>query len=289
MTDEKAIEIRGLEKTYLDFWHRPTVHALRGLDLSVARGEIFGLLGPNGSGKSTAIKLLLGLIAPTAGSVAIFGRPPSDIAVRNRIGYLPEVTNLHRFLTPAETLRYYAGLFGLDRETTRRRTEELLAMVGLEKAANREIGQFSKGMARRVGIAQALVNNPALIVLDEPTSGLDPQATRQVKDLMLSLARSGTTILTTSHLLADVQDTCSRVAILHRGHLLAEGPLDTLLQRPAETTLTFPTPPDPATADRLLAATAAALRLPPDALRLSHPRKSLEEYFLDIIAKDTAP
>ena len=231
MTDEKAIEIRGLEKTYLDFWRRPTVHALRGFDLSVARGEVFGLLGPNGSGKSTAIKLLLGLLTPTAGSVAIFGRPPSDTAVKNRIGYLPEVTNLHRFLTPAETLRYYAGLFGLDARTTRQRTEELLAMVGLEKIANREIGQFSKGMARRVGIAQALVNDPDLVILDEPTSGLDPIASHSVKDWIRALAAAGKTVFMTSHLLADVEDVCDRVAIICDGRLRAEGCVSDLLKR----------------------------------------------------------
>ena len=231
MTEEKAIEIRGLEKTYLDFWRRPTVHALRGLDLTVDRGAVFGLLGPNGSGKSTAIKLLLGLISPTAGSVAIFGSTPSDIAVKKRIGYLPEVTNLHRFLTPAETLRYYAGLFGLDAGTTRRRTEELLAMVGLEKAADREIGQFSKGMARRVGIAQALINDPDLVILDEPTSGLDPIASHSVKDWIRALASAGKTVFMTSHLLADVEDVCDRVAIICDGRLRAEGRVADLLRQ----------------------------------------------------------
>ncbi len=289
MSATSAIQATHLTKTFRDFWRRPRVRAVADLSLSVPAGAIYGLLGPNGSGKSTTLKMILGLLFPTAGTLTVLGQAPSSPAVRARIGYLPEETRLYPALTPLEILAFHARLLSLPRADATERTQSLLTSLDLIHAARRPVGSFSKGMARRVGLAVALLGRPELLILDEPTSGLDPQATRQVKDLMLSLARSGTTILTTSHLLADVQDTCSRVAILHRGHLLAEGPLDTLLQRPAETTLTFPTPPDPATADRLLAATAAALRLPPDALRLSHPRKSLEEYFLDIIAKDTAP
>ncbi len=287
MTDEKVIELRCLEKTYLDFWQRPTVRALRDLDLTVSRGEVFGLLGPNGSGKSTTIKLLLGLIAPTSGTVSVFGRPPSDVSVKNRLGYLPEVSNLHRFLTPAETLRYYAGLFGLDAETAKRRSDELLRMVGLDKAANREIGQFSKGMARRVGLAQALINNPDLVVLDEPTSGLDPIAGRAVKDWIRALAASGKTIFLTSHLLADVEDVCDRVAIICDGTLRAEGRVADLLQRPDAIRFTVKDLP----ADRAgnvrdgLAALAGAKT---DDIAIDRPRVNLETFFLDVVAEADA-
>ena len=282
MTDETVIEIRNLEKTYLDFWRRPTVLALRGLDLSVSRGEVFGLLGPNGSGKSTTIKLLLGLIAPTAGSVSVFGRPPSDISVKNRLGYLPEVSNLHRFLTPAETLRYYAGLFGLDARTARRRSEELLRMVGLEKAANREIGQFSKGMARRVGLAQALINNPDLVILDEPTSGLDPIAGRAVKDWIRALAKSGKTVFLTSHLLADVEDVCDRVAIICDGILRAEGRIDELLQRPDAVRFTVKDLPAES-AGKVRDGIAAIAGAKADDIAIDRPRVNLESFFLDVV------
>jgi ABC-2 type transport system ATP-binding protein len=287
MTDEKVIQLRSLEKTYLDFWRRPTVHALRGLDLDVSRGEIFGLLGPNGSGKSTTIKLLLGLIAPTAGTVSIFGKPPSDVAVKNRLGYLPEVSNLHRFLTPSETLRYYAGLFGLDAKTAKRRCEELLRMVGLEKAANREIGQFSKGMARRVGLAQSLINNPDLVVLDEPTSGLDPIAGRAVKDWIRALAASGKTIFLTSHLLADVEDICDRVAIICDGALRAEGRVSELLQRPDAIRFTVKDlPADRADSVRDGLASVAGAKT--EDISIDRPRVNLETFFLDVVAEADA-
>lgn len=229
MPQETIIQAKALAKTYRDFWHRPTVHALKGLDLTVNKGDVFGLLGPNGSGKSTTIKLVLGLIAPTEGSVSILGELPSSIAAKRRVGYLPEITNLHRFLTPRETLHYYAGIFGLDKATTKRRTNELLEMVGLAHAADREIGQFSKGMARRVGVAQALINNPDLIILDEPTSGLDPIGSNSVKEWIGELAKAGKTIFMTSHLLADVEDVATQIAILCNGELRANGSIDELL------------------------------------------------------------
>lgn len=280
MASHSVIEIHDLKKVFLDFWRRPTVQALKGLDLSVNEGEIFGLLGPNGSGKSTTIKLLLGLLRPTAGSVSLFGNPPDDIAVKSRIGYLPEVTNLHRFLTPAETLRYYAGLFGLDKETTRTRSAELLKMVGLEKSAHREIGQFSKGMARRVAIAQALINNPDLVILDEPTSGLDPIATRAVKDWIKLLAQSGKTVFLTSHLLADVEDVCDRIAIICDGTLRAQGDISSLLQRPDALRFTVDGLPE-GDSEALRDQIAKETGLP---VSTDHPRIDLETFFLDVVA-----
>lgn len=223
MSAEQVIALEGVKKTFRDFWLRPTVNAVDGLDLAVVRGEVFGLLGPNGSGKSTTIKMILGLLSPTAGKVRMFGLSPRSVAARAKLGYLPELSYLHPFLTATETLRYYAGLCDLPRREAAKRTKELLAMVKLEDVANRPVGGFSKGMARRVALASALIGKPELLVLDEPTSGLDPVSTKEVKTLVKALARGGMTILMTSHLLADAEDVCDRVMILNRGKTVAEG------------------------------------------------------------------
>ena len=225
---DNIIEINSLRKTFRDFWLRPTVEAVRGLDFSVARGEVFGLLGPNGSGKSTTIKMLLGLLKPNAGSVKLFGLEPTSLVARKRLGYLPELSYLHPFLTARETLAYYGGLCGLDSRTIKERTDQLLEMVGLEHVAKRSVGGFSKGMARRVALASALIGKPELLVLDEPTSGLDPVSTNEVKTLVKTLAKGGMTILMTSHLLPDAEDVCTRFAILNRGEKVAEGEMGKL-------------------------------------------------------------
>ena len=209
--EESVIRLEKVSKTFRDFWLRPTVAAVDSLDLEVRRGEVFGLLGPNGSGKSTTIKMILGLLSPSAGKVSLFGLPPQAKAARARLGYLPELSYLHPFLTPRETLMYYAGLSNLPRAVARERTAQLLEMVKLDGVATRPVGGFSKGMARRVALASALIGKPELLVLDEPTSGLDPVSTKEVKTLVKALAHKGMTILTTSHLLADSQDICDRV------------------------------------------------------------------------------
>jgi ABC-2 type transport system ATP-binding protein len=276
-----VIETTGLRKIFRDFWRRPTVCAVDSLNLTIQPGEVFGLLGPNGSGKSTTIKMLLGLLHPTAGTVSVLGRPPSDIFIKHRIGYLPENTHLHRFLTPRETLRYYGSLFGLDRRTCRERGEALLEMVDLADVADRPIDGFSKGMARRVGIAQALINAPDLLILDEPTSGLDPVACREVKDLVRALANGGVTVLMTSHLLADVEHVCDRVAIMHRGLVQTEGAVGDLLVRADTTRLLIANLSD-AEAEPLRAELAA--RLNRDVIA-DHPTVSLESYFLDVVAR----
>lgn len=277
-----VIETRGLRKVFRDFWQRPTVEAVKGLDLTVNDGEVFGLLGPNGSGKSTTIKMLLGLLRPTAGTIRVLGSAPNDTHAKARIGYLPEVSHLHTFLTPRETLMYYASLFGLSRAQAVQRTRELLAMVDLEHAADRAVGGFSKGMARRVGLAQALVNAPRLLILDEPISGLDPIGSREVKDLVCALAKGGVTVLMTSHLLADVEDVCDRVAILDRGVLCAEGKIADLLRQPDAVRFEVEGLDEP---------DAAAVRAELEArtgrrVRQEYPAMSLERYFLQVVARD---
>ena len=225
---DAVIELKDVRKTFRDFWLRPTVSAVDGLSLEVKRGEVFGLLGPNGSGKSTTIKMILGLLDPSAGAVKLFGESPRSVSARKRLGYLPELSYLHPFLTAKETLMYYAGLCGLRHAVAAERTKQLLEMVGLKEAAKRPVGGFSKGMARRVALAAALIGKPELLVLDEPTSGLDPVSTKEVKTLVKALAAGGMTVLTTSHLLADAEDICDRVMILNHGKSVAEGCVDEL-------------------------------------------------------------
>jgi ABC-2 type transport system ATP-binding protein len=227
---EPVIETRNLSKTYRDFWGRQKVRALKALDLTVYRGEIFGLLGPNGSGKSTTIKLLLGLLFPTAGRAIVLGQEATEVKKNERIGYLPEETYLYKFLNAEETLDFYGRLFDMPASLRKQRAEALIDMVGLGWARRRQMREYSKGMARRLGLAQAMINDPELILLDEPTSGLDPIGTREMKDLILKLKAEGKTILMCSHLLADVQDVCDRIAILHQGELKELGRVDNLLK-----------------------------------------------------------
>src|SRR5262245_50532429 len=226
---EVVIETRNLSKVYRDFWGRQKVRALKALDLQVNRGEVFGLLGPNGSGKSTTIKLILGLLFPTSGQALVFGKDASDVGKNERIGYLPEESYLYKFLNAVETLDFYGRLFDMPSSVRKQRVDELIQMVGLERAKQRQLKEYSKGMTRRVGLAQALINDPELILLDEPTSGLDPIGTREMKDLILKLRDEGKTILMSSHLLPDVQDVCDRIAILHKGELQEVGRVDRLL------------------------------------------------------------
>ena len=225
-----VVETRNLSKTYRDFWGRQKVRALKALDLTVHRGEIFGLLGPNGSGKTTTIKLLLGLLFPTSGQALLFGRDATEVTKNERIGYLPEESYLYKFLNAEETLDFYGRLFDMPAETRRQRSAALIEMVGLNSAKRRQLKEYSKGMTRRIGLAQALINDPELILLDEPTSGLDPIGTREMKDLILKLKAQGKTIVMCSHLLADVQDVCDRIAILHQGELKELGRVNSLLK-----------------------------------------------------------
>jgi ABC-2 type transport system ATP-binding protein len=233
-----VVEAAGLTKIFKDFWHRDSVVAVRDLDLDIQSGEVFGLLGPNGSGKSTTIKLILGLLYPTKGKLAVFGRPPTDVKIKSRIGYLPEESYLYRFLNARETLDFYGRLFQLPRIERRKRIDQILEMVGLKHAANRRVGEYSKGMARRIGLAQALINDPEFLILDEPTTGLDPIGTKQIKELILMLRDKGKAILLSSHLLADVEDVCNRVSILYGGQRRALGDINELLSRKELTQIT---------------------------------------------------
>lgn len=275
----------GLTKEFRDFWRRPKALAVDDIDFEVRRGEVLGLLGPNGSGKSTTVKMLLGLLYPTAGRLTVFGESPRGVKVKRRIGYLPEETPLYRYLTALETLDFFGALFNLSKAERKNRAEQLLEMVGLAHVRDRRVGEYSKGMARRIGLAQAMINDPEFLVLDEPTSGLDPIGCREVKDLILTLKGRGKTVLITSHLLADVEEVCDRVMILYGGKIRAEGSLDSLLGISARDSISVPhLAPD--VMDRLL----ALLRenLSGEEFKISHPRMTLEDFFLDVVAKAKA-
>jgi len=279
-----AITARGLTKHYSDFWGRPHVKALDGLDLDVRRGEVFGLLGPNGSGKTTTMKLVLGLVFPTSGELRVLGGDVRDPEVRARIGFLPEETYLHRFLTADETLEFHGRLFGLPRELRRERAERLLERVGLSAARGRPIREYSRGMGRRIGLAQALINDPELVLLDEPTAGLDPIAARDVKDLVRELRAEGKTVVLSSHLLADVEDVCDRIVILHQGRVCRAGSVDEVLARRDEIRFTARglSESDAREFEALLRSRAAEVLV-------DRPRESLEAVFLRVVRGDASP
>src|SRR3954452_6637301 len=279
MADETVIETRALSKTYSDFWGRPKVRALKALDLEIKRGEVFGLLGPNGSGKTTTIKLLLGLLFPTEGQALIFGKDATDVSKNQRIGYLPEESYLYRFLNAEETLDFYGRLFAIPHDVLRERIDGLIRTVGLEKARKRQLKEYSKGMTRRIGLAQALINEPELILLDEPTSGLDPIGTAEIKELIRDLRTQGKTIVLSGHLLADMQDICDRIAILHRGELKELGRVDELLTVQDVTQIKTRDLPEPA----LREIEDVIRRYGAELLAVDHPTTTLEELFLRIV------
>lgn len=281
---EPVVVCQRLTKVFKDFWLRDRARAVDSLTFEIRRGEIFGLLGPNGSGKSTTIKMILGLLRPTSGRIAVFGKAPTEVSIKRRIGYLPEESYLYGFLNARETLDYYGKLFELDHTTRRRRIDELLDMIGLTGAQFRAVREYSKGMQRRIGIAQALINDPEFLILDEPTTGLDPLGTKQVKDLIVDLGRRGKTILLCSHLLADVEDCVDRMSILYGGQKRAEGTCDDLLA--SRTRMSIETEPlDDDTVseiDRVVRTRSHGER---SILRVSRPRQRLEELFLDIVER----
>ncbi|MEX0677790.1 MAG: ABC transporter ATP-binding protein [Pirellulales bacterium] len=284
MTSEVIVETRNLTKVYRDFWGRQKVRALRALDLEIRRGEIFGLLGPNGSGKTTTIKLLLGLLFPTSGQALVFGRDATDVSKNERLGYLPEESYLYRFLNAEETLDFYGRLFDMPASVRKKRAAELITLVGLNQDKRRQLKEYSKGMARRIGLAQALINDPELILLDEPTSGLDPIGTREIKDLILRLKSEGKTVLMSSHLLADVQDVCDRIAILHQGELKELGRVDSLLKLRDETEIRAKGLSEAAKAE----IRAVIERHQGSLMTMDNPTTTLEDLFLSIVRDSEA-
>lgn len=276
-----VVSATNLRKIFYDFWRRPKVKAVDGIDFEIRPGEVYGLLGPNGSGKSTTIKMILGLLFPSGGDLKLFDQSPRDVQTKQRIGYLPEESYLYPYLTAEETLQFYGNLFSLSGDEIHRRTEELLAMTGLQQARKRKVGEFSKGMMRRIGLAQSIINDPDLVILDEPTSGLDPIGVRQVKDLILHLSSRGKSVLLSSHLLADVEDVCDRIAILYNGRIQARGSIQELLEDKKRQRFTV----DELSKDQLgsvLEWFRAELQQEPD---VDHPRRNLEQFFLEVVEK----
>jgi ABC-2 type transport system ATP-binding protein len=282
---EVVVSVRGLTKVFKDFWNRPKARAVDNVDFEVRRGEVFGLLGPNGSGKSTTVKLLLGLLNPTRGHIEVFGHSPRHVQTKARIGYLPEESYLYRYLNSRETLDFFGNLFHLSKSERDSRAEQLLEMVGLGKTQTRAVGEFSKGMQRRIGLAQALINDPDLVILDEPTAGLDPIGCREVKDLIIALARRGKTVILSSHLLSDVEDVCDRVVIYYGGKIQAAGTLKELLAEPDTLRITTPVLPRE-TLERVLEIIRKDVST--GEVRVDNPTQNLESYFLDVVAKARA-
>ena len=282
---EPVVRAVGLTKVFRDFWGRPKARAVNDIDFEIRPGEVVGLLGPNGSGKSTTVKMLLGLLYPTGGRLTVMGRSPRAVETKRDIGYLPEESYLYKYLTAEETLDFFGSLFNLSAADRKQRIEQLLDMVGLSHARRRRVGEFSKGMQRRIGIAQAMINDPSFLILDEPTSGLDPLGCREVKDLILTLKKRGKTVLVTSHLLSDVEDVCDRVIILYGGKIRATGALSDLLTVSDSTTITTPAM-GKEEMDKVLSVLRAELH--GEEFKVDHPRRTLEEFFLDVIAKAKA-
>ncbi|MBS0660821.1 MAG: ABC transporter ATP-binding protein [Verrucomicrobia bacterium] len=281
-----AISIRHLSKVFPVPFRRERVVAVEDLSLEVAPGQVYGLLGPNGSGKSTTMKMVLGLVPPTRGQVEVFGVDADRVESRVAVGFLPENPYFQKFLTGTETVAFFGRLAGVPKRDLRDRARELLRLVGLEEAADRRLSGYSKGMLQRIGLAQALVQEPRLLVLDEPTAGVDPAGSRDIKDLILKFKDRGITVLLCSHLLAQVQEICDRIGILHRGRLVCEGPLAELIEKRAQTELVLENAPA-----GLLAEIEAAVGRHEGArlLHRRHPQASLEEFFLTVTGDEKKP
>ncbi len=278
--NEKIIEAVGLTKEFKDFWKRPKAKAVNDVDFTINKGEVVGLLGPNGSGKSTIVKMLLGLLFPTSGSISVLGESPRDVQTKKKIGYLPEETYLYKYLNAYETLDFFGSIFNLSKAERKSRIDQLLDMVGMSHVKYRMVGEFSKGMSRRIGLAQAMINDPDLLILDEPTSGLDPLGCRDVKNLIQTLKERGKTVVVTSHLLSDIEDICDRVIILYGGKIRATGTLSDLLVIPEESQISTPML-KPEVTEKVLAILREHLGT--DDFKIEHPHKSLENFFLDVI------
>ena len=278
-----AITIDNLTKEFKNpsVIKRGVVVAVKNLSLTVEAGHVYGLLGPNGSGKSTTMKIILGLVTATAGRTYIFDRDSRDVESREAVGFLPENPYFYKFLTGSETLRFYGKLCGMRGARLEERTKELLALVGLEEAADRRVGGYSKGMLQRIGLAQALIQEPRLLVLDEPTAGVDPAGSRQIRDLILKFKERGITVMLCSHLLSQVQEICDRIGIMHRGELVREGALDQLISIENQTELVVEnaTPELLEKMRNLIASNGARL------IGEQKPQQNLERYFLDVTSR----
>jgi ABC-2 type transport system ATP-binding protein len=286
MAGDVIVTTRNLTKVYRDFWGRRKKTALNALNLDIRRGEIFGLLGPNGSGKTTTIKLLLGLLFPTSGDALVFGESALTVNKNERIGYLPEESYLYRFLNAEETLDFYGRLFNLAPDVRQKRAGELIEKVGLANDKRRILKEYSKGMRQRIGLAQALINDPEFVILDEPTSGLDPLGTRWMKDLIIDLRDQGKTVLMCSHRLEDVQDICDRIAILYDGELQELGEVKTLLKDEQRIELRAK---GVGVSDDLRRELEAVIQKHGGSLEtFGHPTTTLEDMFLRIVAESKA-
>jgi ABC-2 type transport system ATP-binding protein len=272
-----AVSITGLTKVYPVPMRRQKVVAVKDLSFQVQEGEVYGLLGPNGSGKSTTLKVLLGLVSPTRGESKIFGEDSRDYRSHRSVGFLPENPYFYKFLTGEETLRFYGRICALPNRQLDSRIGELLSLVGLEEAGNRRVGGYSKGMLQRIGLAQALIQNPRLIVLDEPTAGLDPVGSRQIRDLILRLKESGKTVLLTSHLLEQVQEVCDRVGIMSKGSMVREGKLCELVTVEGQTEYVIQDAPAGLEEEIATIAKAAGAKL----IESRKARLTLERVFLE--------
>jgi ABC-2 type transport system ATP-binding protein len=273
-----AISIENLTKEFPIPFKRERVTAVRDLSLRVEPGQVYGLLGPNGSGKSTTMKIVLGLVAPTRGRTEIFGRDSTRVESREDVGFLPENPYFYKFLTGQETLHFFGKLCGLSGKKLRDRAKELLALVRLEGAADRRIGGYSKGMLQRIGLAQAMIQEPRLLVLDEPTAGVDPAGSREIRDLILDFKARGITVLLCSHLLGQVQEICDRIGILHQGLLVREGRLDELISIENQTELIH----ENASPELLAELQTAIGRSTARVIEQRRPQTTLERYFLEV-------
>ena len=277
MSDTPAVQVSNLVKDFRGSFGRGTIRAVNEVSFEIAQGEVYGLIGPNGSGKSTTMKALLGLVAPTAGKCAIFGRDSTKVDSRRDVGFLPESPYFYKHLSGEETIRFYGKLCGMRGATLRARTEEVLDLVDLQDARKRRLGGYSKGMLQLIGLAQAMVQDPRLLILDEPTAGVDPIGSRQIRDLIFTLKERGFTVFLCSHLLEQVQEVCDRVGIIHQGRLVKEGRLEDLISIEDQTEIILRnTTPSFIEKIRDLADREEGVEF----VRSGHPRTTLERLFL---------
>jgi ABC-2 type transport system ATP-binding protein len=282
---DPAVSIQGLTKVFPAPFRGTGVVAVRDLTLRVEAGEVYGLLGPNGSGKSTTLKIILGLVSPTKGRTEILGRDSREVGSRAAAGFLPENPYFYKYLTGEETLRFFGKLCALDGRVLRQRIEELLELVGLQSARDRRLATYSKGMLQRIGLAQALINNPRVLVLDEPTAGVDPAGSHDICQLILRLKQRGVTILLSSHLLAQAQEICDRVGILSAGRLLREGRLEELVAIENRTDITL----ENASETLLREIETAAAKAGASFIGRRKSTTTLERLFLEVVGREEKP